>query len=240
MGVALGNTISFSFGARDNYAVGAKSEYIRLGDITGRWSTEVPYVDSRGGAFYAGIGLYGAPSNPSVDTAFSLPIDNFTDGEEIATGYDYTRGGAPHRLRKDNREIISYALELELKADSPDLIIGSELAARCGYINNEYSGYLTIWGTDVRPNKYGLYFESSQGDVSTGFQYSNITNAMNIPNGIKIHLDIAATQSILRKKYWVITTSIDDGAPRIILAGSVTDQMKTDKYLNIYFVTKKT
>ena len=41
-----------------------------------------------------------------------------------------------HRVRKDNRETLSYNLELEIKTAAPDIIVGSALASLNGWVND--------------------------------------------------------------------------------------------------------
>lgn len=137
---ALGNAITFSFSPKDNYSAGDTLSYVKNDDtaVKGWWQDDYKYVDAYGQAYWLGFNLYGAPSNPTdnavVEFSRHAPEDylvNYHSSPLISTG------DAPYLLRKDNREIPSVTVELEIKTTVPGLNIGSALARLSRYVNTE-------------------------------------------------------------------------------------------------------
>jgi hypothetical protein len=264
--IPIGNTVTFSFSAKDNYSIGTRSKYevaygsdgaYRL-DITGRWSADVPYSDEKGSIYYASIGLFGTPSaaegwtegQAQANSAFQYPLASTSLGnaKQIATGYDYQYGGTPHRLRKDNREIISYTLELEVKTDNPDLIIGSGIASQCSYIPFNSSSMPHIYGLSSAPNRFGLYLspaiivEDVEGST-TSIRSKESNNAFDGAS-----LTLLFRKAVADQPYWAIAVPSENGMPKVLLAGPTDMLMDAPgsypnndypKMLNLYFVTKK-
>ncbi len=149
IGRALGNVLTFNFATKDNYSAGDSTLLISgAEDISGRWQTDVPYTDYYGRAWGADIFLktrFDGTLYDQISDAFNIP-QAFPSGN-----YLYLDG---HRLRKDNRETLSYNLELEIKTTDPNLIIGSALAELSGWVND----------TDVSPELY--FFDAEEYSVS--------------------------------------------------------------------------
>lgn len=136
---ALGNAITFTFTAKDNFSAGETLVYKTGGDdIKGWWSADAQYTDFYGRAYWAQLDLYPAvvdvPPSQKVDFARKFPIATNDMIEELP-GAVITTDTAYHKLRKDNREIISYTLELEIKTTIPGLNVGSGLAKLCPMVS---------------------------------------------------------------------------------------------------------
>lgn len=155
IGRALGNVITLNFGMKDNYSAGAKTIPINgSDDVTGQWESDVPYSDYYGRVWFADVWFQRGKINSSAanlsKAAYELPS---------ITGTGITAFGAGaikilnHLLRKDNRERISYNVELDIKTDNPDIIVGTALADLCGWVND----------TDVTPVLY--YFDPSKYNI---------------------------------------------------------------------------
>lgn len=133
LGRSLGNMITLNFATKDNYSAGDSTVVINgEDDVKGRWQADTPYTDYYGRAWWALVNLYStfSPINSAVIyEAYKMPeiVPNVTADNSKA---EFTR----HRLRKDNRETLSYNVELEIKTDKPDIIIGSALAELCGWV----------------------------------------------------------------------------------------------------------
>lgn len=150
IGRALGNVLTFNFATKDNYSAGDSTVLIN-GDnnVRGRWQTDVPYSNYYGRSYWADVFLRSKSNGTALDIingAYLTPGDTPPSEQRIYI--------PNHRLRKDNRESLSYNLELEIKTTVPDLIIGSALAELSGWVND----------TDVNPVMY--FFDASKYAVS--------------------------------------------------------------------------
>lgn len=149
IGRALGNVLTFNFATKDNYSAGDSTLFISSAEnISGRWQTDVPYADFYGRAWGADIFLktkFDGTRYDQIRDAFNIPQAQPSGNSLYLDG---------HRLRKDNRETLSYNLELEIKTTDPNLIIGSALAELSGWVND----------TDVSPELY--FFDAEKYSVS--------------------------------------------------------------------------
>ena len=154
---ALGNIVTFNFSMKDNYSAGNKTEFIESSDkdIQGRWEQDVRYSDYYGRAWFADVYFYGGNIGENrtekwvAKNAYSTParVSPLPKANERAKFYN-------HLLRKDNRERISYNVELDIKTSREDIIVGTALADLCGWVND----------TDVNPVIY--YFDAAAHNVS--------------------------------------------------------------------------
>ena len=217
---SFGNSVHFSFGMKDNFSAGSQTEWITASDVSGRWQKDVPYSDYYGRTWWLSFGLV-TRSSADINTAFTLPsADDISVSEttldnrgEFVTTVAYT-----HRLRKDSRECIRYNVEVGYKTDVPDLIIGSELAARCRYLNNYDTArpYLYITETDI--SKLQRTFLPSINDFrgdTGGYMTMNVTdNALTLTFARSITMEGAST--LARLKYWVICSPVTTSEERYI------------------------
>ena len=186
IGRALGNVLTFNFATKDNYSAGDSTLFISgAEDISGRWQTDVPYTDFYGRAWGADIFLktkFNGTRDDQIRDAFNIPQAQPSTGN-----YLYLDG---HRLRKDNRESLSYNLELEIKTTDPNLIIGSALAELSGWVND----------TDVSPELY--FFDAEKYSVSKfDKQYT--------PHGDDIRGYDYASSAFPNPALWSITNEAD-------------------------------
>lgn len=155
---ALGNVVTLNFSMKDNYSAGAKTQMIEGdSDVEGRWENDVPYSDYYGRAWFAEIffqrGNVAATSSSEAVSKFAYSAPDTTLD---IPGIGITAFGAGaihvynHLLRKDNRERISYNVELDIKTNREDIIVGTALADLCGWVND----------ADVAPVIY--YFDASK------------------------------------------------------------------------------
>jgi hypothetical protein len=156
IGRALGNVLTLNFGMKDNYSAGAKTIPINgAEDVSGRWESDVPYSDYYGRVWFADVWFQRGKINSSdanlSKAAYDLP--NISGTEITAFGAGAIKI-ANHLLRKDNRERISYNVELDIKTSREDIIVGTALADLCGWVND----------TDVNPVIY--YFDAATYNVS--------------------------------------------------------------------------
>ncbi len=197
IGRAFGNSLHFSFTLEDNYSAGSQSQYLyydgnNSSKIEGRFQTDTPYSDVYGRAYWASLRLLTEVNPITLNYPFTIPKMNYA-----SVVYAAATGSKKHRLRKDNREIISYNIEVEFKTEDPDLIIGSGLADYCDLVNG-YSVGCVVYLTNRAPNKLMQYFTPASADLNRG----NITRA-----GSEVTLDIF-TEDFDAYKYFVICTPI--------------------------------
>ena len=138
---ALGNAITFTFSAKDNYAAGETLVYHEgENGVEGWWGSDARYTDFYGRAYWARIDLYPSVVDvpPSVKAELARKFPQVT-GDMLQELPDavVTTDTAYHRLRKDNREIISYTLELEVKTTVKGLNVGSGIAKLCRMVSSQ-------------------------------------------------------------------------------------------------------
>lgn len=145
---ALGNAITLTFAARDNFSAGETLVHETSNGITGWWGSDARYTDFYGRAYWAQIDLYSGKEYATIAEMnqariFPVPDPAISANLPIPT---VSTGDKYHRLRKDNREIISYTLELEIKTTVPGLNVGSGLAKLCRMV--------TVQEGAVKPHLY--------------------------------------------------------------------------------------
>lgn len=154
LGRSLGNMITLNFATKDNYSAGDSTVLINgNNDVKGRWQADKPYTDYYGRAWWASVQLYStfSPTDDEViNEAYKMPEIAPNVATDVNSKADFTK----HRLRKDNRETLSYNVELDIKTAKPDIIIGSALAELCGWV---YYG-------DTKPVMY--FFDANKYQVS--------------------------------------------------------------------------
>lgn len=250
---SFGNSVHFSFGMKDNYSAGSRTEWVEEADISGRWQKDVPYSDLYGRAWWLSFGLVTRAYTP-INTAFSLPATDEVSVSETTLdniGEDVSTVAYTHRLRKDSRECIRYNVEVDYKTDVDGLIIGSGLAARCRYLNNYDIDRPHIYITSRDISKLGRTFDydpmtDRRADTSGEIRWYN--------RGDHIELNFSGLIGE-RFKYWVICSPIstvteryvDEGGSvveetvvkggEVILAGKIPE-LNGLTVKNLYFVIK--
>lgn len=150
LGRAFGNTIHFALKFKDNYSAGNRVDYNTNNGVSGYWQNDVPYTDYYGRVYWGKLIFTtifpDVINNPTV-YAEQLPSGKLPDSvlasaimwatHTYAVDVANVALSAPyHRVRKDNREILGFNVEAEFKTTEEDIIIGSELAARCKYLGS--------------------------------------------------------------------------------------------------------
>lgn len=139
---ALGNVVTLNFSMKDNYSAGTKTQMIEGdSDVKGRWENDVPYSDYYGRAYFSTIWFlhgnnatrFSATAQDLAELSYALPDIDTTFLTELDKAAIEVSN---HLLRKDNREKISYNVELDIKTESPDIIVGPALADLCGWVNS--------------------------------------------------------------------------------------------------------
>lgn len=142
---ALGNVVTLNFAMKDNYSAGAKTQPITKAsnastDVEGLWEQDVPYSDYYGRIWYSSIffihsdsSILDGEAGELAKLAYKLPTTDDTFLEGVTSSAVKVEN---HILRKDNRERISYNVELDIKTDREDIIVGSALADLCGWVNS--------------------------------------------------------------------------------------------------------
>ncbi len=144
VGVAMGNSMLFSFKFEDNYSAGQKVHFGNVktseGTITGAWGEYVRYISNYGKFYWLQFYLqWGEPlTKPPVTLGFDLP-----QGTPDMHSFAWVKNALEYR--KDNREIPSITYQLMAVADDSSIIIGSGLMKNCKAVNrNPFSGY-ELW-----------------------------------------------------------------------------------------------
>ena len=166
IGRALGNVLTFNFATKDNYSAGNSTLLVTgNNEIEGRWQTDAPYTDYYGRAWWADLFLktkYNGTLDDNIRDPFILP-----QAVPSATQQLFLKD---HRLRKDNRESLSYNIELEIKTTDPDLIIGTALAEYCGWVSDTNVNpvlYLVDTSTHL-VSKFEHIFTPGTNDINRG------------------------------------------------------------------------
>ena len=129
---SFGNTISFRFAFADNYSAGQKSVRVEKDGNVVYYSEYVPYTDYYGKFATLDFWLQPELVNPLTSIAFDLPASS--GGVYNAAMSTATRGQL--RYRKDNAEIPAVNYQLSFVTDDDTIIIGSEIARNCSFVNS--------------------------------------------------------------------------------------------------------
>lgn len=129
---SFGNTISFRFAFADNYSAGQKSVRVEKDGNVVYYSEYVPYTDYYGKVATLDFWLQPELVNPLTTIAFDLP-------ESSGAVYNAAMSTANRgklRYRKDNAEIPAVNYQLSFVTDDDTIIIGSEIARNCSFVNS--------------------------------------------------------------------------------------------------------
>lgn len=129
---SFGNTISFRFAFADNYSAGQKSVRVEKDGNVVYYSEYVPYTDYYGKVATLDFWLQPELVNPVATIAFDLP-------ESSGAVYNAAMSTANRgklRYRKDNAEIPAVNYQLSFVTDDDTIIIGSEIARNCSFVNS--------------------------------------------------------------------------------------------------------
>lgn len=136
---AIGNAMLFSFAYKDNYSAGAASVYTELENNThGYFSQDIPYGDFFGRIHSVHFSLSSSPAvfSESVNPKFAMPNGSYASHR--SKGDLIMDANARYLVRKDNRERLSFNLEIEYRSAASEIVVGSALAYLCGLVNGEY------------------------------------------------------------------------------------------------------
>lgn len=129
---SFGNTISLRFAFADNYSAGQKSVRVEKDGNVIYYSEYVPYTDYYGKVATLDFWLQPELVNPITTIAFDLP-------ESSGAVYNAAMSTANRgklRYRKDNAEIPAVNYQLSFVTDDDTIIIGSEIARNCSFVNS--------------------------------------------------------------------------------------------------------
>ena len=129
---SFGNTISLRFAFADNYSAGQKSVRVEKDGNVVYYSEYVPYTDYYGKVATLDFWLQSELVNPVATIAFDLP-------ESSGAVYNAAMSTANRgklRYRKDNAEIPAVNYQLSFVTDDDTIIIGSEIARNCSFVNS--------------------------------------------------------------------------------------------------------
>jgi hypothetical protein len=138
---AIGNAMLFSLAMKDNYSAGTSSIYTALQGGTeayGYFSTDVPYADIYGRIHSVHVALSSVPAEYTGAQNPELFMPNgqgasYTGSADIVMDEDER-----YLVRKDNRERLSYNIEIEYRSAAEEIVVGSALAYLCGLVNRSY------------------------------------------------------------------------------------------------------
>ena len=173
---AFGNAITFSWSFKDNYSAGedVTRENIKredADDLIRYWQTDKPYGDYYGRAYLHDFWLY--QNYPYGAMAQALTVEPISTNPpdpppDPPTTTFYTQ--QPLVLRKDSREIISFNFEIEFKANTENLIVGSALASACPLVTGKT--YTTA------PKVY--FFDKPINNLATEIDVSSAISSANL------------------------------------------------------------
>lgn len=129
---SFGNTISFRFAFADNYSAGQKSVRVEKDGNVVYYSEYVPYTDYYGKVATLDFWLQPELVNPLTSIAFDLPASSGAVNNAAMS----TANRGKLRYRKDNAEIPAVNYQLSFVTDDDTIIIGSEIARNCSFVNS--------------------------------------------------------------------------------------------------------
>lgn len=129
---SFGNTISFRFAFADNYSAGQKSVRVEKDGNVVYYSEYVPYTDYYGKVATLDFWLQPELVNPVATIAFDLPESSGA----VSNAAMSTANRGRLRYRKDNAEIPAVNYQLSFVTDDDTIIIGSEIARNCSFVNS--------------------------------------------------------------------------------------------------------
>ena len=200
VGRAIGNVMHYSFAMKDNYSAGVTTFYYNQDGVTGRFTTDAPYTDEYGRAYYVIVSLISdlsreQPFKPYAN-AYTLPLLNL----DYPASFSYLNTQQKYLLRKDSRERISYNFELEFKTDASDIIIGSALAESVRTLSNSREA-IEVGLVNVGINGIDRYYQGSM-------QTSGVSLSLN-PSGGTITISYPTNETIDANTMWVIRTAVN-------------------------------
>ena len=133
---AFGNAMTFTFSMKDNYSAGEKIAYVKEGNVSGFWASDVPYADYYGRISYLTAYFKQLSSEAQLNAIHSLPEVEINTLGLINLNNLF--------IDKDSRERLSFTVELEAQTTEDDIIIGSGFA----------SGNPLVTSTPVKPVLY--------------------------------------------------------------------------------------
>lgn len=191
LGRSFGNTIHFAVQFKDNYSAGDCSERVTESGVEGNWQNDVPYTDYYGRLYWCKLMFpfsYRLERAEGTSLPFQLPKGFYLNDASMEGTHSSANtlgglvGDAPlRRIRKDNREILGFNVEAEFKTAEDDIVIGSELAARCRYLTSS-STAPNIYASKKPINKLSKY-EPDCILISTGNAPSNYYSTFSINTG---------------------------------------------------------
>jgi hypothetical protein len=230
IGRSFGNTIHFSATLKDNYSAGDAVEWKKYNNaIKGRWQIDTPYTDFYGRIYWANLQLlHGFSQN--ISSAGTIPS---TSSVSIFNSFG-DMNSKKMRLRKDNREILTFNIEAEFKAASPDLIIGSELAANSRFISTNKPN-IKVYMTKDELNNLNEFWEidgsnstsvGTELSVSGYYSWIKITlpyTAPNYKNFVICTVPDNTEEQYVDEDGNIQTLNINQSR-KILLAGEITDK----------------
>lgn len=129
---SFGNTISLRFAFADNYSAGQKSVRVEKDGNVVYYSEYVPYTDYYGKVATLDFWLQPELVNPLTTIAFDLPESSAA----VSNAAMSTANRGKLRYRKDNAEIPAVNYQLSFVTDDDTIIIGSEIARNCSFVNS--------------------------------------------------------------------------------------------------------
>lgn len=202
---ALGNVAAFTATFKDNYSAG--STVVEINDragISGYWQNELRYTDYYGRVYWASLALKSGEVKAKNPKEYPFDIPEDAEGEVI-TESNFAAIISDYRLRKDNREIPSFNIELEAKTTLPDINIGSAIASLSPYVTDVNPGSLELVFYNKSSNnvtKFDQYYtgEGIEGSISSGLTDNDVllTVALYAPSDDVISSDYG----------WVIRTKV--------------------------------
>lgn len=118
---AFGNAMTFTFSMKDNYSAGEKIAYVKEGNVSGFWASDVPYADYYGRISYLTAYFKQLSSEAQLNAIHSLPEVEINTFGLINLNNLF--------IDKDSRERLSFTVELEAQTTEDDIIIGSGFAS---------------------------------------------------------------------------------------------------------------
>jgi hypothetical protein len=165
---AMGNSIVFISGYKDNYSAGESATYQENGTVSGYFQQGVPYSDGFGNIeklhleYYTGGKAIGEDNE--FNLASTLPAANYLLPDDSPL---ITTGDNPLWVKKGSTEILGINYQIDFVSNRRSIIIGSGFAKYCSLVNGYDDSEISLVLLKNRLNKFERTVKFTEADKRT-------------------------------------------------------------------------
>ena len=165
---AMGNSIVFISGYKDNYSAGESASYQENGTVNGYFQQGVPYSDVYGNIeklhleYYTGGKAIGEDNE--FNLASTLPAANYLLPDDSPL---ITTGDNPLWVKKGSTEILGINYQIDFVSNRRSIVIGSGFAKYCSLVNGYDDSEISLVLLKNRLNKFERTVKFTEADKRT-------------------------------------------------------------------------